>query len=157
MRMDVHRFKEFSDGSEAQSVSLHKPDTLKLLETVPSLLMYVRATEGPNTDAARYGNLSEITLAGVELVFRFKEEGRIPMAVVREFADRLGVDEWEQNRTHWAIKDGGISALCVCTPPPRPRIVVTSQAGFHTPATHPRDARWERTRALSRRPGPQHL
>jgi len=108
MRMDVSRFKEYTDGSEAKSVSLSKPDTLKLLEAVPALLMYERGTEGPNTDTARYGRLSEIRVAGRELVFRFREDGRFPMAVVREYAGRLGLEHWEQNRTHWSIKDGGI-------------------------------------------------
>ncbi len=108
MRMDVRRFKEYSDGSEAELILLKKPDTLKLLENVPALLMYESGTKGPNTETARYGKLSDIRVSGGELVFMFREEGRFPMAVVREYAERLGVGQWEQNRTHWAIKDKGI-------------------------------------------------
>jgi hypothetical protein len=108
MRMDVGRFKEYSDGVEAELVSLKKPETLKMLKDVPTLLMYERGTKGPNTDTARYGELTAIRIAGRELVFTFREDGRFPISVVREFAERLDIGDWEQNRTHWAIKDGGI-------------------------------------------------
>jgi TIR domain len=108
MRMLASRFKEYSEGHEASSVTLDTPDTLKLLEEAPALLMYETNTEGPNADVIRYGHVRDIRVAGNELVFRFAEEGRFSKSVVQEFADRLGVDKWEQTRTHWAIKDGGI-------------------------------------------------
>ena len=108
MRMDVGRFKEYSEGTEAAIISTSKPDSLKTLETVPTLLMYETGTHGANTDSARYGFLTGIRVSGRELVFRFREEGRFPIAVVQEFADRLGFGRLEQNRTHWALKDGGI-------------------------------------------------
>jgi len=109
MRMDVNRFKEYSDGTEAKSVSIEKAATLRALEQVPALLMYERGTEGPNADIVRYGYLRDIKVVPLkELVFRFNEEGRFPRSVVQEFAVRLGIEYWEQNRTHWAIKDAGI-------------------------------------------------
>jgi hypothetical protein len=107
MRMDADRFQEYS-GSEAASVSWKKPITLLALEGIPTLLMYERGSKGPNTETARYGKLSDIRVSGAELVFMFREEGRFPMAIVREYAERLSVGQWEQNRTHWAIKDKGI-------------------------------------------------
>jgi|GEM_PF-6266888 len=108
MRMEVDRFKQYSDGIEAVSVMLENSDTLKLLEEAPTLLMYERGTEGPSADEVRYGYLRGIRVAGKELVFRFSEIGRFRRNVVNEFADRLGFNKYEQNRTHWAIKDGGI-------------------------------------------------
>jgi TIR domain len=109
MRMDASRFMEGGDGSEANGISLSKPETLKLLEQVPALLMYERGTQGPNTDIVRYGYLRDIrVIPGKELVFRFQEEGRFPRTVVQEYADRLNLGEFEQNRTHWAVKDAGI-------------------------------------------------
>jgi hypothetical protein len=108
MSMDIARFKEHSGGSEASSVSLDKPNTLALLEHVPTLLMYERGTQGPTTDVVRYGYLRGIAATASKVSFHFHEEGRFQKSVVQEFADRLGIDPWEHNRTHWAIKDGGI-------------------------------------------------
>lgn len=108
MRMDIGRFKEYSDGAEAAAISTRKPDSMKALESVPALLMYETGTEGPNVDSARYGFVSGIRISGSELVFKFREEGRFPIEVIHEYADRLGFGRWEQNRTHWAVKDGGI-------------------------------------------------
>jgi hypothetical protein len=107
MRMFTERFNQ-SGGVEAQSISLDTPETLKLLEKIPTLLLYERATESPSADIVRYGYLHDITNAGTKLTFRFAEEGRFPRAVLDEFADRLDMERFEQNRTHWAVKDGAI-------------------------------------------------
>lgn len=42
------------------------------------------------------------------MVFRFEEKGKFQRSVVEEFAGRLGIDSWEQHRTHWAVKDAGL-------------------------------------------------
>jgi hypothetical protein len=69
--------------------------------------MYERGIKKTD-DTARFGRLTEINVRKKELVFSFEEEGRVPMSVVQQFARRLGINDFEQNRTHWAIKDGGI-------------------------------------------------
>jgi hypothetical protein len=108
MRMDASRFKEYSDGTEAKSVSLSDPGTLKSVEGIPTLLMYERGTEAPNGDIVRYGSVRDLRVAGKELVFQFSEEGRFSRSILNEFASWLALSKWEQNRTHWAIKDGSI-------------------------------------------------
>lgn len=109
MRMDISRFKEYSEGTEAKAVSLSKPDSLRALEKVPTLLMYEGGTKGPNADIVRYGYLRDIrVIPGKELTFRFQEDGRFTRSVVQEFSDRLDIHHFEDHRTHWAIKDGGI-------------------------------------------------
>jgi hypothetical protein len=112
MRSDVDRFKEQS-GSESSSVSLEDPVSLKSLEKEPALLMYESGTkDGPNPDLVRYGFARNIRQVGREVVFHFEEHGHLSKSDIAEFADRLGMGQWEKNRTHWAIKDGGIpSAL----------------------------------------------
>jgi hypothetical protein len=112
MRSDVDRFKE-NGGSEATAVSLEDSGSLKLLEKAPVLLMYEWATkDGPNPDLVRYGFARDISQSGRDVVFRFEEHGHLSKSDIAEFADRLGIGKWEMNRTHWAIKDGGIpSAL----------------------------------------------
>lgn len=107
MRMEIDRFHEAS-GIEAENVLSEKPNILKALEKIPTLLMYEAGTEGPNCDIVRYGYLSDIKNVHEELIFRFKEEGRFSRNLVKEFGDRLGIGRGEYNRTHWAIKDGGI-------------------------------------------------
>jgi TIR domain-containing protein len=108
MRMPANRFKELSPGVEARSIDLKKADTLKLFEGVSTLLMYEQNTDGPNPDVVRYGKLVDVRIAGSEIVFRFDEHARFNRSVVNEFSDRLGLDRFEQGRTHWAIKDGHI-------------------------------------------------
>jgi hypothetical protein len=108
MRMEAARFKEYSDGPEAKKVSINKPRTLKSLERVPALLMYEQGSEAQNRGTVLYGYLREIRISGKDLIFRFAQEGTLTRKVVREFGDRLGIHDWEYNRTHWAIKDGGI-------------------------------------------------
>jgi hypothetical protein len=109
MRMDVARFKEYS-GTESATVFPDMPATLKLLEENPALLLYERGMEGPSAQIVRYGFLRDIKKVNNELVFRFIEEGVFARAVVEEFAVRLGLSQWEQGRTHWALKDAGIPA-----------------------------------------------
>ena len=105
MRMDKARFKEFSD-SEHESIFLEKPETLKALEMVPALLMY--ETGCLHAATVRYGFLKNIRVLHQDLVFTFSEEGVFDRAIVMDFATRLGLQNWEAGRTHWALKDGAI-------------------------------------------------
>lgn len=111
MRMERERFKEYSDGVEAKQFSLSKPDTLRLLENSPALLMYESGSEARNLNKVRFGLLYDINIAGKVLTFRFAQEGTFLREAIREFGDRLGIDSWEYNRTHWAIKDGAIPSV----------------------------------------------
>lgn len=112
MRMDVTRFKEYSGGPEADEIKITKPETWKLLEKAPSLLLYENHTEGTNATVVRYGFVREIRVNARYVFFRFEEEGRISRSILNDFATRLGLSSFELNRTHWAVKEGGIpSAL----------------------------------------------
>ncbi len=84
MRMDVGRFKEFSD-SEAESISAKEPTTLKSLEGIDTLLMYETGSKSPNVDLVRYGCLRGIKSVGRELVFKFEEKGKLQRIVVEEW------------------------------------------------------------------------
>jgi len=110
--MELARFKVFSPGAEANSVTVENPEALRLLESAPALLMYERRTEGANSEVVRYGKIHSVQVVQKELVFRFTEVGRLDRPVFEEFSARLGVDPLEHGHTHWAIKEGGIpSAL----------------------------------------------
>lgn len=108
MRMDATRFKEYSGGPESDQVELTKPATLKQLEGIPTLLFYEANAEGPAAKIVRYGTISRLHQANGELVFHFNEEGRFSRVILDEYAGRLDIGRFENQRTHWAIKGGGI-------------------------------------------------
>lgn len=108
MRIELERFKEFSNGPEVQSIDIADPASVRLLEQSPALLMYERGTTGPNANEVRYGRLRDIHIVGSLLTFRFADEGRFSRSVLEDFAVRLNIDRFEFGRTHWALKDGGI-------------------------------------------------
>lgn len=108
MRMTAARFGELS-GSEAETISVKNPATLKSLEGLDTLLMYEDSSKNANADLIRYGRLYEIKVARTDLTFRFEEKGKFTRAVIEDFDTRLGItDRFEFYRTHWAVKDGGI-------------------------------------------------
>src|SRR5262245_26065603 len=98
MRMRRNRFNEYSD-SEGDAIRANKPESLKLLEAVPTLLMYERGTTGPNTNIVRYGFLRNIKATPTEIQFTFSEEGRFRLRDVHEFADRFGMDNFVLGHT----------------------------------------------------------
>lgn len=113
MRMDAARFGEYS-GSESEGISLKNPATLKSLEKIDTLLMYERGDPNVSVDLIRYGHLHTIKVVQGDLTFRFEEDGKFTRTVIEEFASRLGLDNFEFHRTHWAVKDAGIpSAMFV--------------------------------------------
>ncbi len=107
MSMELGRFKEHS-GAEAEAVTHRAPVSLKILEHAPALLMYELAVDGPNAGIVRYGRLRGITVTGGSLTFRFEDQGYVERRVVEEFSDRLCINRFEHNRTHWAVKDGDL-------------------------------------------------
>jgi len=110
MTMEVDRFKEYS-GGECESIKPLDPESLKLLEGIDTLLMYESGSDSnPNIKLVRFGYLYEIRKLRSELVFRFKQKGTLKRSVLVEYAKQLAIDSFEFNRTHWAIKDGGIPA-----------------------------------------------
>ena len=130
MRSLVERFKECS-AHEAKNIDIGSPESLASLERVPSILMYENGVRTPNGDVVRYGFLRGISVTGKDLTFGFTEHGRIPRPVIIEFSQRLGISEYELNRTHWAIKDGGIPAgvTAAVVPTPKRYDLVFSFAG----------------------------
>ena len=105
MRMRGDRFKEMSGGPEADRISLDDPASLRLIEGIPTLLFYEQCVTAPNVGIVRYGSVTEIRRDGGSVFFRFSEEGRFSGAVLAEFEGRLHISV---NRTHWAVKEGGI-------------------------------------------------
>ncbi len=103
----TERFKEYS-GDEATLLDISNPESLKVLERVPSILMYELGTDGKNTDKAYFGEIRDIQVSDKSVSFRFHHTGDLTQAQVLENSNRLQIGRWEATRTHWAIKDGDI-------------------------------------------------
>ncbi|WP_413989803.1 hypothetical protein ACMDCR_28270 [Labrys okinawensis] len=113
----IDRFKEYS-GAEAEAIDLARPETLRRLEEVPALLMYEVGAGGPHARVVRHGRIRNIVRRGHELAFTFEpdpEHAYLDRAEVLRTADQLGIAQFEQHRTHWAIKDGEIPAELIAT------------------------------------------
>ncbi len=107
MRISADRFGEYS-GDEFDAISLTNPKSLKALERVHTLLMYESGVSSPGGDVVRVGQVRDIRSKSGDVTFRFVESGRLDCRVVEGLRQRLGIDSWEFNRTHWAIKDGDL-------------------------------------------------
>ncbi|WP_064686682.1 hypothetical protein [Rhizobium bangladeshense] len=106
----IDRFTEYS-GVEAATIDLSRPDTLRRLEEIPALLMYEVGAGGPHARVVRHGRIRNIVRRGGELTFSFDldpNHAYLDRAAVLRIADQLGIAQFEQHRTHWAIKDGDI-------------------------------------------------
>ena len=108
MRIDVRRFKEYSGGPDSDKVDITRPQTWKRLKSCPTLLLYEKHTGGPNADVVRYGFIHKFYTNSDFILFQFTEKGRIAKGLFEQFSSRLGLDSFELNRTHWALKEGGI-------------------------------------------------
>lgn len=110
MRMRADRFKEYS-GTEAESISLDRPETLARLDDTPALLAYEVMLRDAPAEVVRVGRVYEVQVKGGVMTFRFAEEGRLPRKVVSDNIDLLGMENFELSRTHWAVKDGEFPKL----------------------------------------------
>ncbi|MER9202269.1 hypothetical protein NKH74_24180 [Mesorhizobium sp. M0933] len=113
----IDRFKEYS-GAEAEAIDLARPETLRRLEEIPALLMYEVGAGGPHARVVRHGRIRNIVRRGHELAFTFEpdpEHAFLDRSAALRIADRLGIQQFEQHRTHWAIKDGDIPAELIAT------------------------------------------
>lgn len=117
----IERFKEYS-GAEAASIDVNKPETLKPLESVLTILMYEKGAQGENAHRARIGFVSDIRREQITykssdgrrswttecLGFDFEPLGELHQFDILSMSDELQFGQWEATRTHWAIKDGRI-------------------------------------------------
>lgn len=114
----VDRFKEYSGALSAKIVDAARPETLRRLEEIPTLLMYEANVGGPHARTVRHGRLRDIVRRGRELTFDFDLDSEHPYlnrGTVLTFAPQLGIEPFEQHRTHWAIKDGDLPPELLAT------------------------------------------
>jgi TIR domain len=105
MTIELARFKEYS-GVESERISVENPESLASLEAVDALLMYETGAEGSNVGAVRVGRTQDIRAGKTQIVFRFRELGRIERSFIQKHHTLVDLAPFEFDRTHWAIKDG---------------------------------------------------
>ncbi|NRP19282.1 hypothetical protein LPJGGPFB_02537 [Ensifer adhaerens] len=145
----VDRFKEHSDPIAAQ-VDLDRPETLAILEQIPTLLMYEVGANGQHVRTVRHGRVHNITRVGRELDFEFlldADRSYLDRSDVLRFSSELGIAPFEQHRTHWAIKAASLPAQLLDLARSEPvRRTVKIVAGDYTAAI--RDKQQAEVRAL---------
>ncbi|WP_117139848.1 terpene cyclase/mutase family protein [Pseudomonas amygdali] len=118
--MGLGRFKEYS-GLEAADINPANPESLRRLEEVPALLMYEVGAGGPHARVVRHGRIRNIVRRGNELAFDFEPDEQhayLERAGVLSVSDQLGMTQFEQHRTHWAVKDGDLPEELIVTGTP---------------------------------------
>ena len=113
----IDRFKEYS-GTAAEAIDPARPETLRRLEEIPALLMYEIGAGGPHARIVRHGRVRNIVRRGRELTFDFEldpERAYLDRQAFLTFAPQLGIEPFEQHRTHWAIKDGDLPPELLAT------------------------------------------
>ncbi|MDH1106686.1 terpene cyclase/mutase family protein [Pseudomonas otitidis] len=135
------RFKEYS-GNEAVAIDPARPESLRRLEDVPALLMYEVGAGGPHARVVRHGRIRNIVRRGSELTFAFEPDEHhayLDRSHVLSVSDQLGMDQFEQHRTHWAVKDGDLPPDLIATgTPERVARLVTAVAAEYTEAKRER-------------------
>lgn len=82
--------------------------SLKRLEQLPTL---VTGEWGRDTDQiVRYGRVSDVRRLGQKLQFRFDETAHGTQDLLDDFQKELQLGNWEQSRSHWAVKQGDFPA-----------------------------------------------
>ncbi|MER9119992.1 hypothetical protein NKH93_25790 [Mesorhizobium sp. M0954] len=80
--------------------------------------MYEVGAGGPHARVVRHSRIRNIVRRGHELAFTFEPDPKhafLDRSAVLRIADRLGIQQFKQHRTHWAIKDGDIPAELIAT------------------------------------------
>jgi hypothetical protein len=98
------RFLEHTNATIAERFRSLTPSVISQLIALPTLFAYETTTNG----TARVGKLLDIHITDRTLDIRFEFDSSIPPIVPEKFAEireRLGINNIEQHRTHWAIKN----------------------------------------------------
>ena len=121
-RIDASRFGEYhADG--AKPLSLSDAETIRTLESLPTLLVYESAIDGENVHLVRYGTITGLHRDGRDLAFQFTldpEHGYFPRSLLQKFASELDLHRFEHYRTHWSVKQGNVPNALLAQASPQP-------------------------------------
>ena len=125
-RIDARRFGEYNaDATKSLHfpLSLDNAETIRTLESLPTLLVYESAIDGENAHLVRHGTITGLHRDGRDLVFQFTldpEHGYFPRSSLQEFSSELDIHRFEHYRTHWSVKEGDIPDALLAQASPKP-------------------------------------
>lgn len=102
--LEQSRVGEYTDDVLRARYRNFDDRTIADLKSFPALFAYEKAIKSP----ARVGRVSKITTRAQKVRFEFELLEGVPVIPPEKLVDLaldLDIDEWEMNRTHWAIKD----------------------------------------------------
>ena len=110
--MSAERVFEYTDQDSAHFFAPYTPAGLARLTSLPALVL--PELQGTDPGYARLGHVIDLrprlTLRSTDVAewqYRFIADpafSPIPLELIREHAAELGIERYEGNRTHWAIK-----------------------------------------------------
>ena len=111
--MSADRVFEYTDEDSAQFFAPYKPAGLARLTSLPALVL--PELQGTDPGHARVGHVVDLRprlnlrpqVDVAEWQYRFVADpafAPVPLELIREHAAELGIERYEGNRTHWAIK-----------------------------------------------------
>jgi hypothetical protein len=102
--LERSRVGEYTDDALRARYRTLDDRTIADLKSIPALFAYEKANRG----RARLGRITKITIRGQTVRFEFELLEAVPGIhpdTLLDLALDLDIDDWEMNRTHWAIKD----------------------------------------------------
>ncbi|WP_224702700.1 TIR domain-containing protein [Devosia aquimaris] len=128
-QMELARVLEYTGVWQQREYAAKDMAAFEALRALPVLLGFEKGAENP----ARIAWLTDLLIDSGDVHFRFRVDESfdpIPTATVFEHRRELGFDhDWEDNRTHWAVKDAdlvqwatanGFRRVVAAPEPPRP-------------------------------------
>lgn len=94
------------DAVESYVAPSGKVDPARLVN-LPTMVM-PELGDSTSRQIARVGHIEDLTRNGADYTFRFVANvdiGEIATDRIEAAAEALNIDDWEFNRTHWAVKD----------------------------------------------------
>jgi len=117
-RFSAERFLEFTnDNIKGNLKDLSSPRVVERLCSLPTLFMYEKKQEL----SGWLGKVTNVRLDGtnVEVFFQVDKSRPIRWEALEPYARPLGIDPWESERTHWAVKDMDLEPmLSIAVPKP---------------------------------------
>lgn len=110
--LDRGRVFEYTEDAIVARFNELREDQLERLRSLPAIFAFERGNE----QDARVGQITEIRIRnrGVVVSYQFDPDvAPIPHQMLFDRKRTLDIDEWELNRTHWAVKDVELAAFLV--------------------------------------------
>ncbi|WP_417377911.1 TIR domain-containing protein [Gimesia sp.] len=102
--IDASRFLEYS-CDEAKELFKDRRNLTRLVQ-LPTI---VTGEWGRNTSqVVRVGSVKSVKYVGRQIQFTFKEHSHTTVDLLDDCRRELQLHDWEQSRSHWAVKDGDL-------------------------------------------------